>query len=272
MNSRTCLLLSALCAVATAIPAQGSSYTLSHGNSAMTVFVEQPVGFEQWSVDGQLQLFQQQFFYRVGSVGGESAIYSLPVVGSTLVSPSLLKAQYANDQFALEIVYSLLGGTAGSGLSSLSEQVKITNLGDSALNFHFYEYADFDLGGVPEGDTIQLGKNLQGLFNEAAQSRATLQFSEAVYRPGATHATVGVETAVLGGLTDGSPSTLDNNAGPVSGDVAYAFQWDVVIGAGSSVVLGMDKTLSVALIPEPATGALFGLGLVTFVFLRRCRR
>src|SRR5207302_2964130 len=89
-----------------------------------------------------------------------------------------LETTYFNGSYGVTVHYFLTGFSAGSGQSLLQETISITNATASPLGIHFLQYSDFDLGGTPAGDTIQLGKNLNGLFNEADQSKGPDIFSE----------------------------------------------------------------------------------------------
>jgi hypothetical protein len=70
----------------------------------------------------------------------------------------------------------------------------------------------------------------------------------------------------LDSLNDGLPTTLNGNLGPMTGEVAWALEWDFTLPAGGSYLISQDKTLT--LVPEPVTLALVGLGLAA-VFCRR---
>ena len=49
--------------------------------------------------------------------------------------------------------------------------------------------------------------------------------------------------------------------GPVSGDVAWAFEWSASLAAGGELNISKDKGLSVTLIPEPSALAFIALGI-----------
>jgi hypothetical protein len=248
-------------------PAYASTYTLQDGNSS--ILVGDSSGPQLWRVDGEIQLYEQAFFYRVGGAGGESAVHTLPLLNSSQTSPSTLTMEYGNSQLSFEIVYSVLGGAAGTGTAGFSEQVKISNLTANALDVHFFKYADFDLAGNYLGDTAQLGKNLQGLFNEAIQAEGIIQFAETAITPGASHAEIGLDKSVIYKLIDGNPTTLSDNAGPASGDVSWAVQWDRVIAGGGSFIVDIGHTVYVTPIPEPSTAMLVPIGLALLAYARR---
>ena len=134
-------------------------YTLSSGNSSVSIDVGSQTGMYNWTVDGQNQLNQQWFWYRIGNSGPAASIDTIRTPAASLLTASILSTTYANAQFSVNVLYSLVGGAPGSGASDLSEQISIQNLTRSALSFDFFQYADFNLGGTPNNDTGQLDQN-----------------------------------------------------------------------------------------------------------------
>ena len=152
----------------------------------------------------------------------------------------------------------------------MGESIVINNTSASALDFHFFQYSDFDLGGTTGGQTVQLGKNLSGLFNEALQTAPGVAFTETVLTPGANHGEAGLFNTTLVKLNDGTPTTLNDNAGPVGpGDATWAFEWDLSIAPGSSALISKDKYIQLQPIPEPSSLALISLGLAGWLIKRR---
>ena len=128
------------------------TYNLTDGNSTVTIKADSSYGMKNWTVDGQDQLYRQWFWYRVGSRGGEKGLNQLKLVSADQTSDSSLTTLYQmNCKFNIEVSYALTGGAAGSGMSSVNESIKITNLSNDPLDFHFFQYVDFDLGGSGAG-------------------------------------------------------------------------------------------------------------------------
>ncbi len=268
-NNLVRILSASVCALAFQSSAVISS--LSNGNSVVGIDTASQAGLYQWVVDGQSQSFQQWFWYRIGSVGGESSINTISAAALSQPDAKTLGVTYANSQLNIQLIYSLLGGTANSGNSDVAEQIKITNVGASSLDFHFFQYVDFDLLGTPAGDSVQLGHNLQGKFNEAFQTDGTSAFAETVAAPGANHGQVDFFPNTLNSLNDGSPTTLNDTTLLGPGDVTWALEWDVTIAPGGSFLLSKDLNLSIPGVPEPSTLALLSMGAACFLF-RRYRR
>jgi len=252
--------------------------TLQHNNSIAIIDTGSSAGMFDWRVEGLDQLKQQWFWYRVGSAMPEAAINTISAPIITQSTPRQLTTLYANASYSVQVDYLLTGGAIGSGQSDIGESILIRNLTASPLDFHFYQYSDFDLGGSPGGDTVQLGMNLSGSrFNEALQMDGGVAFTETVIVPGANHGEAGFFNTTLQKLNnDGLPSNLNDNSGPLGpGDATWAFQWDLNIPANGSAVISKDKYLQINVIPEPSSllmGVLgFGLVLATQLHRRRHR-
>jgi len=219
-----------------------------------------------WVVDGQNELAQQWFWYRVGSTGPEQPISAIGAPVFSTPNARTLYTTYNNGSIGVTINYLLTGSSPGSGKSDVSESISITNASAAPIQFHFFQYSDFDLGG-PGGDTVQLGRNLRGLFNEADQTDGTVLLTETVVTPGANHGEAAFYNATLVKLSDGNPDTLNDNAGPVGpGNVTWALEWDFTINPGSSVGITKDKYLQV---PEPSVLGLLSVGLLALGLKRR---
>jgi hypothetical protein len=262
-------LLSPLLVVAgLALNSQAQIVTLSHLNSSAQVNTASSAGMFNWTVDGQNQLAQQWFWYRVGTNGPEAAINTISAPSISTPDARTLNSSYLNGSYGVSVNYFLTGFSPGSGQSHLSESISITNATASSLDFHFFQYSDFDLGGTTGGDTIQLGKNNAGLFNEADQSKGPIFFSETGVTPGANHGEAALFNSTLVKLNNGVADTLNDNAGPLTGDATWALEWDFTIDPFSSVGISKQKVLT---IPEPSGVVLISLGIMAYV-ARRSRK
>ena len=254
------------------LQSQAQIVTLTDNNSVAQVNTASQAGMFNWSVNGQNQLAQQWFWFRVGATGPEASINTISAPTITTPNASTLYTSYANNSYGVQIKYSLTGGSAVSGKADMGESIVINNTSASALDFHFFQYSDFNLGGATGGQTVQLGKNLSGLFNEALQTAPGVAFTETVLTPGANHGEAGLVNTTLVKLNDGTPTTLNDNAGPVGpGDATWAFEWDLSIAPGSSALISKDKYIQLQPIPEPSSLALISLGLAGCALIKRRR-
>jgi hypothetical protein len=260
-----------LCAVfaGLALPSRGTIWTLTDLNSSAKVIDNAQAGMFQWNVDGVNNLGQQWFWYRIGSSGGQSSIDTISAPTSSMSDARHLSTMYENQNFSISLTYTLTGSTAGSGQSTIGESIDIHNLTATPLDFHFFQYSDYDLNGGPSGDVAQLSKNGQGLFSEADQSKGNVTMSENTIVPGANHGEAALFNQILLGLNGGAPYQLNDNAGPVGpGDATWAFEWDKSIAGGGDLLISKNKQI-MPIVPEPGALALGCLGLLAVLFRKR---
>jgi hypothetical protein len=250
-----------------------STYSLVDGNSSVSIDPGSQTGMNGWTVDGNNQLNQQWFWYRVGS-GTAASIdtISAPVVSQP--NARTLVTTYANSQFSVQAVYSLVGGAAGSQTSDLGEQIKIQNLSGSPLAFHFFQYADFNTGGA-NNSIVQLGRNLRGLFNEASVSSGSIAVSEnldTALSPGANRGEAAFFSSTKDAL-NGTPNyMLNNNTAIGPGHGTWAFEWDPTIAANGTLIISKDLNLTDVLpVPEPPAWSLISMGLVALGVVKHFR-
>jgi len=234
-------------------------YTLTSGNSSVTIDAGSQAGMDNWTVDGQNQLNQQWFWYRIGNSGPAASIDTIGAPTANLLSASILNTTYANSQFSINVLYSLVGGALGSGTSDLSEQISIQNLTGSALTFDFFQYADFNLGGTSNNDTGQLDKSGKKYGGVTQYNSPGCMVSEnvdaAVSQPassgeigtgsGATSTILNLfKSAGFGHLND------QNNTPPGGGNVNWGLEWDANIAPGGTFIISKDLNI-VGVLPVP---------------------
>lgn len=244
-----------------------TSVTLTDHNSVAEFDLLSSAGLKSWTVDGTEHINQQWFWYRVGS-GAERPISDLTLEYHRLSDSNgdgdddTLYARYAGDGVRIELTFLLTGGVNRSHISDMAETIRITNTGAAAIDLSFFQYVDFDLGGDGSQDTVTIQNG-----NTVLQTAANVYVAETVVTPMPDHHQAGLAAALLASLEDGGPTTLTDDPGPKTGNVSWSFQWDKTVGAGRSVIISKDKNI----IPEPATVALMGSGLVMALVLRRKR-
>lgn len=249
--------------------------SLHDGNSDATVDLSSQAGMSSWLINGQNQLNQQWFWYRVGN--DSTGQHSIDTIGGLSYSQNAnsLSATYTSPTFSLTIFYTLSGGLAGGSdwTSDITESISIQNLTASTLDFHFYQYSDFALGGTPGGETASVFLNNDNFYTSAKVTKSGNQISETIDQPLANAAETDLGTATLSRLNSGSPYTLNGNtsAGDVNStdDATWALQWNFQIAAGDNVFVLKDKRLSVAPVPEPASFSLVLLGAAAFALRRK---
>ena len=235
-------------------------YTLSSGNSSVVINPDSQTGMNNWTVDGQNQLNQQWFWYRVGSSGGEASIDTIGTPTVVVTSPSILSTTYANSLFSVGVLYSLVGGAPGSGASDVQETVTIQNLTGSTLPFYFFQYAYFNLGGTPNNESGQLYGMSKG-YNEVDQTAGFTGLGEdidTVVGHAAAYGEVANDNSILNSLKSGTPTTLNDNSS-ATGNVNWSLEWVANIAPGTYII---SKDLNISGVPEPSAWSLILLGLL----------
>jgi hypothetical protein len=277
-TARLCsVIFVALALVLSVGPARADVYTLTNNNSTLSIDSPppadtNPLGAYVWTVDGTGVLYQQWFWYRVGSSDPEAPINNLPLVNASnsvngFGYPQLTLTYGSLTTFEIAIEYTLVGGTAGSHISDVNEQILISNKGSESRDFHFFQYSDFDLS-PDRVDNVVIDPDLQ-LVNQTPADGGSM-LSEAVLGPKPNHAEANYYPATLNKLNDGVPTTLNGNLTAGPGDVTWAFEWDPTIAAGGSYIISKDKLINPSAVPEPAT--ILGLGTILLLVGRKLSR
>ncbi|MCI0335552.1 MAG: hypothetical protein L0228_20280 [Planctomycetes bacterium] len=238
------------------------TFTLVDDNSLVDFDTDDQLNAFNWIVEGQDQLFQQGFWYRVGNVA-EQSLHTLPhpVEGASDTNfdgnNDTLFVRYNGAGFRVEVRYVLDGGAPGSGTSDLAEQISITNLGRSPLDFHFFQYSDFEIFGTAGNDSAVFNN-----ANSVRQFEGAMTLTETVVAPVPSHREIAFFDTTRVKLNDAVATTLSDSPpdsfvlGP--GDMTWAYQWDVSIPVGGTFQISKDKLIT-GVIPEPATFALLAI-------------
>jgi len=259
--------------IAVAATPAAASVTLLDANSVTSFDLGSPRGLYSWLVDGREHIGQQWFWYRIGDTDPETSIDGLALDDSVLSDlnndgqEDTLYVRYLGTGLKMELWFILAGGAPGSGASDIAEIIRITNTGDLSLDFHFFQYADFDLSG--DNDTIEItGGTAVMAGNTAHQTAPGACVAETVATLRPSQHQVGLDGDILGLFDDTVATTLTGTSGPVTGDASWAFQWDKVLAPGNTLLISKDKNIT----PEPATLALMGSGVAAVLVVRRRRR
>lgn len=267
MKKTTALTLAALTALSSAaIAGEPDGFVLGDANS--TASFSQDGQFE-WTVDGVEHLYAQEFYFRRAGYNDEANIGSLGIEGIAVNDTNTftddrddsINTLYSDGQgLEIETLFTLRGGSDGSGVSSIAEQISITNTGTSTMFISFFQYVDFDLGGDSSDDWGQI---LDG--NIAQQFDDEFALAETVVTPQPTLFQMGDYEDMSELWTN---DVVDNLNGDDSyqGDVAWAFQWDIELEAGDSFLISKNKTLGV-----PTPGSLALLASAGLISTRRRR-
>jgi hypothetical protein len=261
---------------------QAQTFTLSSANSSVSINAGGGpglAGMSSYLVDGVNQVKQQWFYYRIGDVGANQSIDSMGNLVAAQGDLSTLSLTYSDlpssPNYQANVAYTLTGGAAGSGQSSLGETVTFYNTSASSLVLRFFDYSDFDIASLLGGQSVTLAQTGLGPpSNKAYTTRFTQTsgslsvISTTASGPNAnTQMEANLFSATLQTLTNGSPSSL-NGVLTANGDVTAAAEWDITLAAGKSLQLSKTIQLSV---PEPSCAAVMLVGLTAWAMARRAR-
>jgi hypothetical protein len=257
--------------------------TLTDRNSTAQIDDGSQMGLFTWTVDGYDQVFQQWFWYRVGSSGPENPVNALNLTARKVTDANFnagddhLVLEYTDPalRFVIQMSFDLSGGVANGRQSDIKEGIQILNTTASSLEFHFFQYTDFDLANTPGDDAVRIENGNLAFQTDSGPTAV----SETGVMPPPDHYEVGLYdpqhlNGTLDKLNDGLPTTLNDYAGAVYGDVTWAFEWDMTLaplnGMGNDRMISKDLIMTHA--PEPLTmlGIVMGVGSVgAYIFRRR---
>ena len=239
---------------------RASVITLTDQNSTAQIDPSSQAGMYSWTVNGNDILYQQWFWYRIGAAGGQQSIDTIGAPTVTQYSPGVAQIQYVSASLKIDITYSLEGGSLNSGAADMGEQIRITNLTSNPLDFHFFEYSDFDLMG-PSNDSATLTN-----ANTITQKNQVLAVAETVVTPAPNHWEIAYHPVLLDQLNGGATTLTDSNTTAV-GDITWGLEWDMTIAPNSTFLISKDKQVSG--VPEPGVLLLLGSGLAGALGIRR---
>ena len=256
--STVLLLVASICSPLTS---QAVNHVLYDNGSTAQVDVDSSIGMHWWDVDGvNNQLQKQWFYYRIGG-GIAQPINNISAASVDYNTGNSLGVTYTSiGSFSLSVEYTLNGGGIGSGNGDILETISVINLGATSLDFHLFQYSNFDLLGSPNNDSVSIASTGTG-YDSAVHWEGSYGISEGIVSPEASRAEAALAFNTEISLTTIAGYNLNNNLTLLNGDVTWAFQWDNEIAVNDGLFIFKDKSMSIAPIPEPSAMALLAVGV-----------
>jgi hypothetical protein len=248
---------------------------LGDQNALIQVGAQSDSGFWRWDVDGVSQLYEQGFWYRVGTGIGESPVGNLlqaslsatDTNGDSVLDQVAVTYRDPNDAFEIVVTVLLRGYRSGSNCSSMYQCVTLSNLSAEPLDMHLFQYTDFDLNGTDLGQAGTLvPKDLSLVAN---QDSSGLIVARSLVSPLPSHWEIGTYPTIRSKMVnacDLDTVLIDNTT--ISGDVTWAFQWDLAMAPGASSTIALRHEIS----PIPEPGSVLLMILAVPLLSRRGRR
>jgi hypothetical protein len=216
-----------------------NSITLSNNNSVVLIDPTAEAGMYSWTVDGTSQLYQDWFWLRQGSSGPQSSIDQLGTPLGLSYTATNANLVYLSPGLSINLGFTLNGGASGSMASLVVESLVIQNTTNLPASLHVFGYADFDLAGSAEGDTVSFPTT-----NSVLQEGKEMQVTESVQGPAPNYWEASWYAVTLDQIESGSPPTLlDELIPPKPGDQTFAYQWDVTLGAGQTFAVNLVNSI-----------------------------
>jgi hypothetical protein len=208
-----------------AAPVYAAPVTLISDNSEVQIDPTSDAGLYLWKVDGANYDAKQWFWYRLGTTGGEQPLNSLTMNGLPVVTDSdgdLVKdtafikytSDLTNHGLNINVTFSLLGSGAGTGVSSIAEQIRIENKSADTMDMHFFQYNNFILSNGQ--DTVTFDGN-----NHVVQTGPVYQLGELIGQNGGEGIVTGfpkheaaLVSTTLNSLTDVAPTNFLSSMTP----------------------------------------------------------
>jgi len=139
----------------------------------------------------------------------------------------------------VQLGFTLQGGSPGSLASDLAENLIMQNTSNAPITLHLFAYSDFDLADDFLSDSVSLPAT-----GTMVQQGKGMTVTQNVQSPAPSYWEASFYAITLDDLDSTNPVTLsDSFIPPDPGDQTFAFQWDVTLGAGQSVVINLTNSI-----------------------------
>lgn len=259
--------------------AHASDIDLQNGNSIVQINPgtenSNPAGIYDWTINGTAnQVSQDWYAYSVNNqtpmqlntLGGTPVVSTFSTTGTGNPNYATIAYNDTTNFIKTTINYLLVGGSAASKTSNVSQQVQITNTGSSTLSMQFFVFANFTLDGSDSNQNVIVSGN-----NTATQNDAYGGQVQMVISPRATYAAAESDSSLKTLLGSPDATLAGQPTAVVNVDGSWAFEYDLTLTPNETVALGGQTQLISGTVPEPTGTGLALLGAAG-IFLMRSRR
>lgn len=213
------------------------------------------------------QLYQDWWWLRVGSENRESALSGAG--GFTQPDAATLRFSAVHAGLSAVATWTVISTAAGEG--ELRSTLRISNPGSAPVVVRAFHYADIDVNGTYEDDTMTVLSPTLVRFADADGTSGANPYTVHYGASAGAHFGLGQNGSLIAGLTDGGKTNLTGALGDYAGgsnDLAGGWQWTFTLGANETVEIGAF----VALVPSPGGAAALGAAGLCVLALGRRRR
>jgi MYXO-CTERM domain-containing protein len=259
--------------------AYASDIDLQNGNSIVQINPgtenTNPAGIYDWTINGTAnQVSQDWYAYSVNNqtpvqlntLGGTPVVSTFSTTGSGPSNYATIAYNDTTNFIKTAINYVLVGGSAASKTSNISQQVQITNTGSSALHMQFFVFANFTLDGSDSNQNVTVTGN-----NTATQTDSHGGQVQMVMSPRASYAAAEDDNSLKTLLGAPDATLAGQPTAVVNVDGSWAFEYDITLTPNQTIALGGQTQLISGTVPEPTGTGLALLGAAG-IFLMRSRR
>jgi len=228
---------------------------IQNGDAAIAVDPDSVFGLLSYSIGGEEQIFEEQYWYHTPGIPFEQPVNTLQIASES-ASGNGIQVSYRSGSFGADFDYRLTGGPSGMPYATLRETITLRNLTNVHLPIGWFMEADFDLSGFGGADFASGG--VAGI--DQTDGSQHLQVRSSLLP---TAFQIAAFPDLFLSLGDFSETNLDNTGSPFGpGDATFAFQWNLDLPANGSVSFVVDKNF----VPEPSASVLLLLGFVLLAF------